>query len=72
MCVCIYTRRDGRTTRASVSRAGRSGNLNPAGSNLDPAGLNPGQVKLMTLKSLPSLVLGFIRIGQGLVGSVSV
>ena len=42
------TRRGAQMSR--VSRAGRSGNLNLAGSNLDPAGLNPGRVKPMALK----------------------
>ena len=61
--------------RAPASHAERSGNQNLMGSNPNPMGLNPGQVKPMTLNliylSLPSLALGIIRIGKGLVGSVS-
>ena len=34
-------------------------------------GSNPGRVKPMTYLLLPSLVLGIIRIAQGLVSSVS-
>ena len=44
------TRGDGRMSGASVSRSGRLANPNAAGSNPDLVGLNPGQVKQMTLK----------------------
>ena len=37
-------------SRLSVSRAGRSGNPNLVGSNLDPAGSTPGWVKPINLK----------------------
>ena len=55
---------------------GRSGNPKVAGSNPDPASTIPGLVKSMLLKFIlvtfqPGDRRGIIRIGQGLVGSVS-
>ena len=44
------TRRDGQMSRASISRAGRSGNPKVADWRSDPVGLIPGQVTPMTLK----------------------
>ena len=61
-------------SRAPASRSRRLRNPKIVGSSPEPAALNPGQVKSMTLLLgllLPSLVLRIIRIGQGLFGSVS-
>ena len=48
MCVCmlhfVCTRWDGQMSRASVSHAGRLGDLNIADSSLDPAGWSPDLV----------------------------
>ena len=38
VCVHVCTRWDGQMSRASVSHAGRSGNLNITDSSLDPVG----------------------------------
>ena len=40
----------GRMSRASASRAGRSGNPILIGSSLESLGSNPGRVKPMTLR----------------------
>ena len=64
-------------SRAYASRSGRSGNPKVAGSSLDLTVFKPWSSQTNDFKidraylSLPSPALSIIRIGQGLVGSVS-
>ena len=60
-------RRDGQMSRTSISHFGRWRDPHLGGSN--PGGVQPITLKLILV--VHSLVLGIIRIGQGLVGSVS-
>ena len=74
LCSATLNSRGGRMSRAPASLSGRSANPKMVDSSLELMGSKPGQVKPKTLTLilvLPSLVLGIIRIRQGLVGSVS-
>ena len=46
----VLTRLDGRMSRSTASRSGRSGNLKLIGSNPDLAFSNPDRVKPLTFK----------------------